>query len=205
MFRSALTVGRAFDEHVPIRGGEILKPRFQLRRILQLRPLIFQPQLPVSNQPPKSLDVVIAEHMPQLFVVHQERFAATWLRRMATGDPTLSIERRTAAGHQRVDVGMVILPLVSRVKHQLRGWLELPTAAERFIERSPSGVKEQAVKGLAIAQDQAGQPIGQREDHLEVVDLGQHQLTGLVEPIRSPSTTTLGAVAIDARVVDIPP
>ena len=117
---------------------------------------------------------------------------------MATGDPTLSVQRRTAAGDQRVDVGMVIQPLVSRVEHQLRGWLELPTAAERFIQRSPSGVKEQVVKGLAIAQDQAGQPIGQREDNLEVVDLGQHQLAGLVEPICSPSATTLGAVAIVA-------
>jgi hypothetical protein len=40
---------------------------------------------------------------------------------------------------------------------------------------------------------------------LEVVDLGQHQLAGLVEPTRSPSTTALRAVAIDARVVDVDP
>jgi len=64
-------------------------------------------------------------------------------------------------------------------------------------------VEEQIVKGSAVTEDQAGQAIGQREDNLEIVDLGQHQLAGLREPIRAPSTSALRAVAIDARVVDV--
>ena len=92
---------------------------------------------------------------------------------MPAGDPALSVERRTAARDQRVDVRMMVQPLVSRVEHELRGGLELPSAAKRFIQRSPSGVEEQIVKCSAVTEDQAGQPIGQREDNLKVVDLGQ--------------------------------
>ena len=39
--RVALAVGRTFDEDVPIRRTEFLEPRFQLRRISELRPVIF--------------------------------------------------------------------------------------------------------------------------------------------------------------------
>jgi hypothetical protein len=124
---------------------------------------------------------------------------------VATDNPTLSIQRWATAGDQGVNVGMVAKSLVSRVQHQLRGWLELPNATQRFIQRSPRCVEEQVVEGSAIAEDQTGQPSGQREDNLEVVDLGQHQLAGLVEPTRSPSTTALRAMAIGARVVDVAP
>ena len=75
--------------------------------------------------------------------------------------------------------------------------------AERLVQRlaKRSGTADR--KGLAIAENQAGQLIGQREDDLEVVDLGQYQLAGLLQPVRSPSTTALRAVAIDARVVHV--
>jgi hypothetical protein len=56
---------------------------------------------------------------------------------------------------------------------------------------------------LTIAENQAGQLSWQREDDLEVVDLGQYQLLGLLQPVRSPSTTALRAVAIDARIVNV--
>ncbi len=52
---------------------------------------------------------------------------------MATDNPAMSVERWAAAGHQRVDVRVVVEPLVSRVEHELRGWLELAAAAKRFI------------------------------------------------------------------------
>jgi len=129
MYRFALAIRRTFDENVPIGCSEFIEPRFQSRRILELRPLAFEPQLPVSHQPPKSVDKVLAELSPQLFVVHQERFSAASLRRMAAGDPTSSVERRTAAGDQRVDMRVMVEPLVSGVEHELCGGLELAGTA----------------------------------------------------------------------------
>jgi hypothetical protein len=102
-----------------------------------------------------------------------------------------------------MDVRMVVQPLVPRVQHQLRGRLELPATAQRFIQGAPSGVEEQIVELATITENQAGQPIGQGEDHLEVGDLRQYQFRGLVQPIRAASTAALRAVAIGARIVDI--
>jgi len=56
------------------------------------------------------------------------------LCRVATGDPALSVKRGAAAGDQRVDVGMVVQPLVSRVEHELRRSLEQPGLTQRFVE-----------------------------------------------------------------------
>ncbi len=122
---------------------------------------------------------------------------------MAAVEPSPTVERRAAAGNQGVDVRMVAQPLVSCVQHELRSGLELPRIAESLVQGSPSGLEQQIVQGSTIAQDQAGQPVWQREDYLEVVDLGQYQLLGLLQPIRSPSTTALRAVAIDARIVNV--
>jgi len=98
---------------------------------------------------------------------------------------------------------MVAQPLVSCVQHELRRRLELPRIPERLVQGPPSGMEQQIVQGLTIAENQGGQLIWQREDHLEVVDRGQYQLLGLLQPIRSPSTTALRAVAIDARIVNV--
>ena len=98
---------------------------------------------------------------------------------------------------------MVPEPLVSCVQHQVRRRLELPGISEGLVQGSPSGLEQQIVQGSTIAENQTGQPSWQREDHLEVVDRGQHQLLGLLQPIRSPSTTALRTVAIDARIVHV--
>jgi len=87
------------------------------------------------------------------------------------------------------------------VQHELRRRLELSRIPERLVQGAPSGMEQQIVQGLTIAENQAGQLSWQREDDLEVIDLGQYQLLGLLQPIRSPSTTALRAVAIDARIV----
>jgi hypothetical protein len=85
----------------------------------------------------------------------------------------------------------------------MRRRLELPRVPKRLVQGSPSGLEQQIVQGSTIAENQAGQLSWQREDHLEVVDRGQDQLLGLLQPIRSPSTTALRAVAIDARIVHV--
>lgn len=117
---------------------------------------------------------MLAELAAQLFDVDQERFATISLGRMTALDPMFAVERRAAARDQRVDVWMVVQPLVSRVEHELRSRLELSGAPQHFVERSPSGVEQQIVKCSAVTQDQAGQEIGQRKDDLKVVDLRQH-------------------------------
>jgi len=126
----------------------------------------------MSHQPPETVDVVLAKAPPQLDVVYQERFSTILLSWVAAGEPSLTVQRRTAAGDQRVDVGMVPEPLVSCVQHQMRGWLELPRLSERLVQGSPSGMEQQIVQGSTIAQSQARQSTWQREDDLEVVDLG---------------------------------
>lgn len=98
---------------------------------------------------------------------------------------------------------MVPQSLIPCVQHELRSGLKLPCFPERLIQSSPSGLEQQVVQSLAIAENQAGQLAWQREDHLKIVDFGQHQLLGLLQPIRSSSTTALRTVAIDARIVDV--
>ena len=107
------------DEDIPIGRGQFIEPRLPLRRILQPEPPTLELELPLAHQPPKTIDEVLAKALPQLDIVHQERFSATWLRRMAAVDPSPRVERRTAAGDQGVDVRMVAQPLVSCVQHLL--------------------------------------------------------------------------------------
>jgi hypothetical protein len=89
------------------------------------------------------------------------------------------------------------------VQHELRRWLELARVPQTLVQGLPSGPKQQIVQGSTIAENQAGELIRQSENHLEIVDFGQDQLLGLLQPIRTPSTTALRAVAIDARIVDL--
>jgi hypothetical protein len=50
---------------------------------------------------------------------------------------------------------MVPEPLVSCVQYQVRRRLELPGISEGLVQGSPSGLKQQIVQGLTIAQNQA--------------------------------------------------
>jgi hypothetical protein len=155
-------------------------------------------QLARKHQSSKTIDKVFAEPPPQLGVVYQEWFSTISLRRVAAVDPSLIVERRTAAGDQGMDVGVVIQPLIPCMQDKLRCWLKLSCSTESLVKGSPSCLKQQIVQRLAITQNQTRQSIGQRKDNLEVVDLRQYQLLGLLQPVRSPSTTTLRTVAIDA-------
>jgi hypothetical protein len=122
---------------------------------------------------------------------------------VAAGNPSLTVERGTAARNDCVDVGVVVQPLVSCVQHELRSRLELPGFPKRLVQGSPSGLEQQIVQGSTIAENQAGQPIWQGENDLKIVDFGQHQRLGLLQPVGTPSTTTLRTVAIDARIVNV--
>ena len=54
-----------------------------------------------------------------------------------------------------------------------------------------------------MAEHRAPQFLGERKHDLEVVDLGQQQLGGLVHPVRPATATAQRAVAVDTRVVDL--
>ncbi len=201
--RLAPAVGRPFHENVPIGSTEFVEPHFPLRRILQRLPLALQPQLATAYQSPEAVDEVLAKALSQLGVVYQERFPATRLSRVAAVDPLLAVERRPPAGNQGVNVRMVAQPLVPSVQHELCRGLELARAPQGLVQGSPRSLEQQIVQSLTIAENQAGQLVRQGEDHLEVVDFGQYQLLGLLQPIRAPSPTALRAVAIDARIVNV--
>ena len=129
--RFALAVGRAFHEHVPIRGRELRQPRLPLRRFLQRRPLAFQLQLVATHQPPESVHIVLTKLSPQLFVVHQEGLAAAALRRMPAGDPTLPVEGWTTTILTALEETAPACPIIRLVRF-LQKKLHLSVSRKEF-------------------------------------------------------------------------
>jgi len=46
----------------------------------------------MAHEPPKTVDVVLTEFLPQLDVVYQEWFSTTELSWVAAGDPSPTVE-----------------------------------------------------------------------------------------------------------------
>ena len=97
--------------------------------------------------------------------------------RTTTFDPaTITGQRWSTAGHQRMDMRMSFQLLVPCVQHHHGGRFEVLFVGDDIPERLPRRAKQQIVDLFAIPQSQRRQFVGNREHDLKIRDARQQQL-----------------------------
>ncbi len=115
---------------------------------------IFDLQLASTLQPLDSGDKQLAKAFAKKMIVDQVRLAPATLLRMSRFYPAILSERRPAARHECMHMRMVAQPLVSRVQHHHRRWLEAELLFQHFAQCSPRGLEQQIVHLASIAERQ---------------------------------------------------
>jgi hypothetical protein len=71
-------------------------------------------------------------------------------------------------------------------------------------QRRGAGAKQQIVEHLLVLVRERGNGLRKREDHMEILDLGQQFSLPVFEPLRAGERLALGTMAIATRVVGDP-
>ena len=171
-------------------------------RFLQARPLAFQLQLALPVQTRQTGQELVPETLAQHAVVDQVGPLAAMVPAMPAPDPLSAVHRWTTAGNQRMQVRIVLQPLVPGVEHQQGRRVAAQFLTQHCAHRLPGRVQQEPIRRPSIPQHQGPELLGEREHDLEVVDLGEQQRGGLRQPVRAATATALRAVAVEARVVD---
>ena len=111
------------------------------------------------------------------------------------------LQRRSAAGHERVHVDVSLQLLIPRVQHHRGRRFELLLVFDRLLQCLPRTAEQQIKHRLAIPQSQRRQFVGDREHDLIIRDARQQQLRRRVQPVATFRSAALRAVAVTARVV----
>ena len=191
------------DEDTPILLGELVRPIRETRLLDARQSWRLELNLPLSVKPFQTGSELLAEAAAEFLVVYEVRLQAAADASPRAGDPLLTIERGSAAGHQSMQVDVCVQRLVSRVQHHQRRRFDLQLLPHHVAQGFPSRVEQQVENLATVAQRQTGQQVGQREDDLEVINSGQQQLGRLIQPVRSSGSRTLRTMAVGARVIDL--
>jgi hypothetical protein len=118
-------------------------------------------------------------------------------------DPAAVIERETAGGNDQVSMGVRLEELTPGMQNREEAQLGAEPAriASDREQRLGAGFHQQRVEQILVLQGQLRENARQREDHVQITHR-QEFFPSRLEPALARAGLTLGAMAIQARVID---